>query len=989
VLRTLLPPHMRAFIHRYCCILLMALALTARAQEPAYVHYTTLDGLAGSSVYSAFQDSKGFVWFATSKGVSRFDGRVFRTYTTSDGLSDNEVFEVHEDSQGRIWFLTLNGRPSFLLGDSLYNGTNTALLRGAQSSDLLSSFLELPDGRVVIGSQAPELIVVAQGRSRVVPLTKVQRSLEKRYLFGPKGGPLLRQLADGALEVRCSGIIDRVVDHQVTSTRVLDVWDSDPYTLLKSYTGLQYRRRPEGLCSLDAGEQTTLLVPAEQLPPLQQITVISVDSANGYWVCGRAGGALLLAPSHTDSTLTRRTFLPRNTVNSVFTDREGTVWFCTDGAGVYALTRACAAMRNHRVDEAGGEVAIHTLLSAGIGRTWLGCANGTVVRSGGGTDHTLHLALPPGKGKRVLGLAPGPPGHIWCATDAAMVLVEENTGATKVLGADSIGDLTACKRLVTSPDGQLFVHSTHVLFTVPTAPPWRFHRVRLPLPEARISGVGFGADGALYVYTAKGFFCVRGQQAQRLDSTDQRLLVAMAEMLALDDTTLLLATAGEGLLFWRRGRVAAQVTAANGLPSDRCSSVFPYQGAIWVGTDRGLCKLVLHASGWQVARTWSVGQGLLSNNVLDITCADGVVHAATDLGLATFPIDAPITTIGTPITYLLTGAHGDVPVRELAWAPPSYAEASLHIAYTSPVFDAVEQLEFRYALDRGSPTTTPERLVQFAGIAPGDHVFTVQSRRPGGAWGPLATLTFTVLPPFWRSSWFLAACWFAGALALLFLVSYLLRRQRRGFAERLRQEQALAHERMRIASDLHDDMGGDVVHLMLLAQQIEQQPNSAQALVTAMADRARGMRKHMDEVIWGLDGRHDSVDSLLAAIRAHAEELAVTSGLMVSVDFPADQASLPLTTSQRRQFWLAYKEVMTNIQRHARATSVTLKGSYTAATFRLEVQDNGVGFTVDPLVDKGHGSRNMRKRMSDLGGEFQVETEHGKGTRVTLSMPIG
>ena len=91
------------------CVLQIITAIYSYAQEPAMKHYTVNDGLPSSTVYGMLNDSKGFLWFCTEAGVSRYDGQKFTTFTLADGLSDNEMLRVYEDSKGRIWFLGFNG----------------------------------------------------------------------------------------------------------------------------------------------------------------------------------------------------------------------------------------------------------------------------------------------------------------------------------------------------------------------------------------------------------------------------------------------------------------------------------------------------------------------------------------------------------------------------------------------------------------------------------------------------------------------------------------------------------------------------------------------------------------------------------------------------------------------------------------------------------------------------------------------------------------
>ena len=89
------------------------------AQSPYLKNYTVKDGLPSDETYEVFQDSKGYIWIATDKGVARFDGYEFKVFTKKDGLSDNTVFGFYEDSKGRIWFRCYNGKLCCFLNDKI------------------------------------------------------------------------------------------------------------------------------------------------------------------------------------------------------------------------------------------------------------------------------------------------------------------------------------------------------------------------------------------------------------------------------------------------------------------------------------------------------------------------------------------------------------------------------------------------------------------------------------------------------------------------------------------------------------------------------------------------------------------------------------------------------------------------------------------------------------------------------------------------------
>src|SRR5687767_1111193 len=101
------------------CILFLGIALHAGAQFQRYRNYDVKDGLPSSEVYDVLQDSKGFLWFSTDLGVSRYDGYDFKNFTTENVLPDNTIFKMHEDYTGRIWFTSFSGKLAYFLNDRI------------------------------------------------------------------------------------------------------------------------------------------------------------------------------------------------------------------------------------------------------------------------------------------------------------------------------------------------------------------------------------------------------------------------------------------------------------------------------------------------------------------------------------------------------------------------------------------------------------------------------------------------------------------------------------------------------------------------------------------------------------------------------------------------------------------------------------------------------------------------------------------------------
>ncbi len=114
--------------NRYLFLLLFCLfsvPLWAQKPEPFFRQYTTEQGLPSNHVYRIHKDKRGYLWFATDNGISRFDGHHFVHYTQANGFTDFGAYHILEDKRGRIWFLTFSGRVCYFENGSFHNIDST------------------------------------------------------------------------------------------------------------------------------------------------------------------------------------------------------------------------------------------------------------------------------------------------------------------------------------------------------------------------------------------------------------------------------------------------------------------------------------------------------------------------------------------------------------------------------------------------------------------------------------------------------------------------------------------------------------------------------------------------------------------------------------------------------------------------------------------------------------------------------------------------
>jgi signal transduction histidine kinase len=257
-------------------------------------------------------------------------------------------------------------------------------------------------------------------------------------------------------------------------------------------------------------------------------------------------------------------------------------------------------------------------------------------------------------------------------------------------------------------------------------------------------------------------------------------------------------------------------------------------------------------------------------------------------------------------------------------------------------------------------------------------------------------------PPWWTLKKML---WIATGLAFAMLAALgwvaVLRRQ---VAERTReleiqiQKSQLAErrreveqERARVAHDLHDDLGSRLTEVNMLAALVKSpttSPEEKDHYLSEITEAAREMVTSLDEIVWAVNPRNDTLASLASYFGAYAQRLLDLANIACGLDIAEDLPSHPLDTKFRQEIFFAFKEAVNNVVRHAAATQAWLRISVTASDLVVEVADNGRGFDLRPGHTGEDGIANMAERLKSLGGQSKIISHPQAGTTVRFTAPL-
>jgi len=209
--------------------------------------------------------------------------------------------------------------------------------------------------------------------------------------------------------------------------------------------------------------------------------------------------------------------------------------------------------------------------------------------------------------------------------------------------------------------------------------------------------------------------------------------------------------------------------------------------------------------------------------------------------------------------------------------------------------------------------------------------------------------------------------------------------------EGLRQQEAIEKERARIARDLHDQLGANLTQVALLGELAETDKNDpveVESHARQISQTARDTTHALDEIVWTVNPSNDTLDGLVNYVCKYAQEYLALAGLRYRLEVPGQLPNQPISPELRHNMFLAAKEAVNNIVKHAHATSAWLRLRIDSKSFTLEIEDNGKGVAGLDQKTGRSGLRNMRKRMEDIGGQFSIAPGSEGGTLVSLTAPF-
>ena len=867
--------------------------------------------------------------------LARRRNGLWRIWRRADGLPSEAVRALHEDSRGRIWI-----------------GTDAGLAR-VQDDNIVTVPLPDSDARPLIVLTITERDnTLAVGTDRGIWMGEPDGAITRRHKVAPTLD--FAWAPDGAL---WAGTSTGVMRLRGRATPEVVAGPTGVHWLAFDRAGALLASSNEGVHRIDTAAMTASLIATV---PFTRDAV--EDGEGSLWVASRALGLVAWRPLRARMVSGQRF----STAFSVLPTRAGPVWISST-AGL------------HRWD-AGQMVPIplpdlHTWSVRGLaegkdGSIWVASLSNGLLRWRGHGFDTLNL---PG----LRGVFVEKRGALWVAWAQG--------GVTRFADGEPVGR------------GQTFAASDG-------------------LCEGPLFTHGEGANGRIWFAGEGGVSLIEGGRASCI--SEAQGLPALPAHAVHEDAggDVWVGVAAEhGLVRIRQGRVQVVPIAPHAGAGPVFGIVQDGHGALWLSSERGVTRILradltnliegkpLHDTpiGYDVEEGMTVAECTASFAPSLAVDVRGDIWAPTIAGavLITPPERWPRRHCTAVIDTMQVGG------RLIDWPAPTTVETlagtSLEMHMAAPTSIAPRKVLFQHQLhgvDKGWQSTGPERRARYASLPVGQFKFTVRALDEWGRQlGQPAALTVRSRRPWTRTALTaLAVLILAGAAAF---GAHVLRVRRIETRHRLVDD-----ERRRLARDLHDGLAQGFIAVRLQLSVARGSMTAMSATVdnalTSAADALEWTQRQLRAAVWSLrnpDPRGVSSSILIARL---VEEFRRQTGLQVRC--VARGPSLRLSGELEHEIGQIVREALVNVQRHASAQRITVTTASDQDCLHIEVADDGRGFDserarssaenklqgVEPEPHGGAGLLGIRERSVRMGASVTIDSRPGRGTRLSLSVPI-
>lgn len=991
--------------------------LHAQSEAIQFENLSVEHGLSHPNVRAIVQDRLGFMWFGTEDGLNRYDGHTFTVYKhipqDSNSLSSNSILCLLEDEDSILWIGTNGGGLN-----ALNHRTGKFKRYRVPDGEYIASLCLDHDGILWMGGNLVGLDRVT-GRligGDTLPSSTFEEVKVVRAIHESKDGTLwIGTWFDGVTRIERDRQQVTVYKHNAHNTasisenHVISVFQD-------SHSNLWFGTNTGGLNRLDTKGGTFTRFPKGngRGKGLNDNTVRAIyEDAQGQLWIGTSGGGVNIMNLKTGQMLylvhssTTSTSLSGDHVYAIYEDHGGTLWLATDGGiSKYARVRYKFTFLPAGTKSLAFPDPLRAICLDRSDHLWVvNYGKGITMVSG---DKKSFVYYPHERwtsrsryGRFVMTIHADRRGFVWFGTYGnGLTRFDRRTNSFKtyrIESSDSSAGGNSVSAIHEDPQGTLWIATGRSIASLDQTHDdltyyGDYASIKRRDPEVfNVQCILAEPNGTLWLGTqyvglilydpSRGVvrrFGHREVDSSSISNNDVRILHK-------DKHGLWVGTYGGGLNLYNQETEAFEhVTEREGLLSNIIHGIVEDgEGDLWISSPKGVSHFDPKT---RAVRNYEAADGLSGLSENSLVCREnGEIICGSSSGLFFFH---PKTLRENPHIPNINLTRFDVLNEPFPLPQPLCATQEITLDHAQNFFSfefaaldfvAPDRNQYAYmleGLDKDWVKIGTRRRANYTHLDPGKYVFRVKGSNNDGVWNETGTfVTITITPPFWQTWWFrgLAVLSLAGLLTL-------------AYNYRVNKLLEVERVRVRIAQDLHDELGSNLSGIALASRILQEDANltgEQHRRLSEISRTASDTADAMRELVWFINPEHDRPDNLVLKMRDVAA--ATLGGIELTFHAQDDVFDRLTDIEVRRHLFLIYKEVLNNIVKHAHCTKVDVCLQREERGFHMSITDDGRGFDLNKKYT-GNGLANLRSRAATIGADLRITTSPGYGAEVALDV---
>ncbi len=945
--------------------LFLALPFSLLGQIKIHKHLTTSDGLVNDIITVIAQDKKGYIWFGTENGVSRWDGKNFLNLQKHNGLTTSNVSDIIITNDSTIYIATFGG------GIVTYKDSKLDTLdeNDGLLTNRITKIYETNTNEILFGGINGNISILKEGKLTKWIDPKYFNYKDVSAIFQSSDSTIYIGFFQGGFYAKKGNKLTHYTAKDGMHNEDINCFEEDPDGTIYFGTNFGIHQLKNGkikyLNSKWGFRNTSVknikflnekIYFASDLGLVSRINNkteivgvkngLSFNEVSGFWIdqyrivyLGTHGNGVDIYRPERIENYNKKTGLPDDKVWSITEDKQGKLFLGTQKG---------LAINNGKKQKV---ITLSNIYYANVAKSVIHTKNNITYV---GTTYGLNILTNSANKKLtkkdglidtyIMDMAKTHSGEILLGTRFGVVKIADNK-ITNITTKDGLID-NYVQTVLVAKDGSIYYGTNGKGISIYKNGSYKYLTTKNGLSDNNIQTLVQSNDGTIYIGTYEGGLNIlKDGKVSVLDINDG-LSSNSIKSIAISDSDEIYLGTFKGLNIVNLSNKIPKIKIIdqeNGLASDRClkEAIFIDKNKyLWIGTAKGLTKYNL-------------------KSVRKNTYPPKIYLTGFEIFNKKYDIKA----------------FQENPIL-------NYTQNYLKFTFTGINLSAPNKLLYKYKLKDVDSTwiKSKENYVQYTNLNDGNYKFEVSAMNEEGVWSKPVFLAFVIAPAWYNTWWFYSFLIFAIGSLIAFVASY-----------RYRNLLAVEKIRTKISADLHDSIGSGLSEITILSELLNSQPNAKisdlQKGLKNISVTARSLVGNMSDIVWLVNPSKDSLKDLLLRLQDSYHEVLAQSNISFKINNIENLNDIHLPMTFRQHSFLIFKEAINNALKYSNCTKMLMDISLVGKSLTIIFNDNGIGFDVN-IKRNGNGLRNMIERAKMIEGKLGIISNVNKGTTIKFSGKI-